>query len=397
MNVCDYCGNEIDTIEHKCKFCGQIHCSKHLLPESHECIGLEQYQERARERWNFSNIKYKSNHKHKRPIIKTKGYFLYWIGNVQDWLLRRKHYKYNTRRIKYVLKIIFWFVFSLIALCLCYNNATKLNSYKLWIIRLAGVFLLISLFFVIKFGWRIIKEGANFIKRQKNWIKLLGVILLLILIWQAYDNRESVTNSISKSYHNINFNLFIPLSTSNSPINNQETEQNKTEFKFSNFIEGVIDPKSQIDIPDLELEVHRLINIERQKYGLSSLSYDSRLAEIARKHSEDMVENDFFDHTNLKGQDPTDRANTVGYSCHKDYGDYYTYGIAENIAETPIYSNVEGCGSTTSLNSLASCIVEGWMNSPGHRKNILTSEYDKEGIGIAYSSTDEAYTTENFC
>ena len=88
-----------------------------------------------------------------------------------------------------------------------------------------------------------------------------------------------------------------------------------------------------IDIPTLELRVHELINQQRRNNGLSSLSYDTSLASIARKHSADMAQNNYFSHYNLQGLDLPGRGNQVGYSCYKNYGSYYTTGIAENIMQ----------------------------------------------------------------
>jgi uncharacterized protein YkwD len=109
-----------------------------------------------------------------------------------------------------------------------------------------------------------------------------------------------------------------------------------------------------------------------------------------------MVERNFYSHVNPSGEDPTDRGVRNKYSCRKDYGSYYTHGLAENIAKTPIHSNVIGCGSTTNLESLAKCLVKGWMESPGHRENILTTTYNHTGIGIAFSD-NVAYSTQKFC
>ncbi|NQW22983.1 MAG: CAP domain-containing protein [SAR202 cluster bacterium] len=131
---------------------------------------------------------------------------------------------------------------------------------------------------------------------------------------------------------------------------------------------------------------------------LGPLAYDQRLADIAQNHSQDMASNDYFAHNNLSGQTPTDRGDTVGYTCRKDYGSYYTVGIAENIVQTWLFSSY----TTTSrnymtLDQIAAQAVELWMDSPGHRENILGSEYDREGIGIAVSEQEKVYATQNFC
>jgi len=157
-----------------------------------------------------------------------------------------------------------------------------------------------------------------------------------------------------------------------------------------------------INIPSLEQQVHEGINGQRMSNGLSALSYDSSLASIARKHSADMAANNYFSHTNLQGLDPSGRATQAGYSCYKNYGSYYTTGIAENIMQNNLYDSVtyyDGIPryAWNSQEEIAQSTVRGWMNSPGHRKNILTSTYDKEGIGVAIASDDKVYITEDFC
>lgn len=157
-----------------------------------------------------------------------------------------------------------------------------------------------------------------------------------------------------------------------------------------------------INIGELEKEIHDLVNNERHSYGLSMLQLDSKLSDVARAHSVDMSLNEYFSHVNLKGQDPTARATSAGYSCFKSYGGYYTNGIAENIFQNNLYSSVtfaEGVPiySWNSQSELASSTVNGWMSSTGHRQNILTATYDREGIGIAISSDDKIYITQDFC
>jgi len=157
-----------------------------------------------------------------------------------------------------------------------------------------------------------------------------------------------------------------------------------------------------ISTTELAGRIHELINAERQSYGLAPLSYDSALAAIALSHSNDMALNNYFAHVNLAGQTPADRGNAAGYTCKKDYGTYYTIGIAENLLQNNLYSSVTVTNGVytydwTSPEDLAQSSVTGWMNSAGHRKNILTETYDREGIGIAIASDDKVYITENFC
>jgi len=159
----------------------------------------------------------------------------------------------------------------------------------------------------------------------------------------------------------------------------------------------------QISTTALEQRVHELVNQQRSENGLSALRFDPVLADIARKHSGDMAKQHYIAHVNPAGQNPTARGNAAGYTCRKDYGSYYTYGIAENLFQNNLYSsatyfsNRETVYDWNSPEAIAQITVAGWMNSSGHRENILTPTFDREGIGVAIASDDKVYITEDFC
>jgi uncharacterized protein YkwD len=151
--------------------------------------------------------------------------------------------------------------------------------------------------------------------------------------------------------------------------------------------------KPEININELEMEIHNLINKERQKQGLSTLEYDIKLAEIARTHSKDMVNRNFYSHYNPEGQGPTERAISAGF---------YTDGIGENICKDNLLeTGYSICfiplNDWKDLGELAESIVESWMGSYGHRENILSYMYYCEGIGVAISSNDEVLVTQDLC
>ncbi|MBM3910228.1 MAG: CAP domain-containing protein [Thaumarchaeota archaeon] len=185
----------------------------------------------------------------------------------------------------------------------------------------------------------------------------------------------------------------------NQPIETTTPKLELPEFEIKNPTE-VFKPK--FDPSKIENLIYQYTNEQRTRNGLAALANDASLASIARSHSEDMAANGYMSHTNLDGKDPSDRAASVGYSCYKDYGTYYTYGVAENIAQNWLYTSYMTSGIYTSYNwhteeSLAKEIVGGWMESPGHRQNILTSTYDRIGIGVGIASNDAVYSTQNFC
>lgn len=91
------------------------------------------------------------------------------------------------------------------------------------------------------------------------------------------------------------------------------------------------------------------------------LKWDSHLASVARAHSDDMTNRNYFDHDTLEGCEPADRLHRAGLDCRKGY----RYGIAANDAvETSL-----GVAEHTAAEA-----ARGWMNSPGHRRNLLKRE-----------------------
>lgn len=114
-----------------------------------------------------------------------------------------------------------------------------------------------------------------------------------------------------------------------------------------------------------------LTNSTRYKYNLKELAYNERATLCARKHSEDMKNNDFFDHENLNNETPFDRMEKEGIH-------YLSAG--ENIA----------AGQTNAIFA-----HNGWMNSQGHRKNIL-GNYKYIGVGVIFGGKYKTYYTENF-
>jgi len=141
-----------------------------------------------------------------------------------------------------------------------------------------------------------------------------------------------------------------------------------------------------------EMEVHRLINLEREKHGLKTLGYDEKLASVAKSHSKDMASSGYFSHDTPEGLDPTDRAGKADYVCRYQIGNLIYSGIGENIHMVTSSS----IGLWSSPESIAETAVSGWMDSPGHRKNILTSNFSNEGIGVSISAFT-IHVTQNFC
>jgi uncharacterized YkwD family protein/spore coat assembly protein SafA len=118
-----------------------------------------------------------------------------------------------------------------------------------------------------------------------------------------------------------------------------------------------------------EREVVRLVNEERAKRGLDELIYDWELSRVARYKSLDMNEKKYFSHTSPTYGSP--------FQMMKSFGIKYK-SAAENIAR----------GQAD-----AAAVVKAWMNSSGHRANILNASFTHIGVGFAF---DGRYWTQMF-
>lgn len=122
----------------------------------------------------------------------------------------------------------------------------------------------------------------------------------------------------------------------------------------------------------IEQEAVRLTNVERQKQGLAPLTLNWELARVARYKARDMRDNHYFSHTSPTYGSP--------FTMIKNFGIQYR-SAAENIA----------AGQQT-----AQAVMNAWMNSSGHRANILNAGYTQIGVGYAQGGSYGAYWSQMF-
>jgi uncharacterized protein YkwD len=121
-----------------------------------------------------------------------------------------------------------------------------------------------------------------------------------------------------------------------------------------------------------ETAVLDLVNTERAKAGCAALTANSILNQVARAHSEDMALNAYFSHTSPDGRSPFDRMRDAGYAGRM---------MGENIA----------AGQPT-----AQAVMDAWMNSAGHRANILNCGFKDIGVGFFRGGSFGFYWTQDF-
>ena len=121
----------------------------------------------------------------------------------------------------------------------------------------------------------------------------------------------------------------------------------------------------------LQNEINRLVNVQRTSHGCPALTVNSKLTSAARTHSAWMAQSGRFSHTGRSGSSFVARSKAAGYATPS----------AENIAY--------GYRS-------AAQVVTGWMNSPGHRTNILNCQSKTVGLGAVFSANGTPYYTQDF-
>jgi uncharacterized protein YkwD len=134
---------------------------------------------------------------------------------------------------------------------------------------------------------------------------------------------------------------------------------------------GGSNPLSESVRTSFERQIFDLSNAARVKEGKKPFEWSDAAALSSRKHSQDMADKGYFDHDNKDGKTPFDRMEAAGIN--------YSYA-AENIA----------AGQSNAIE-----VVNGWLNSAGHRKNIFGNA-QMLGVGVAFGGPMNVYYTQNF-
>lgn len=179
----------------------------------------------------------------------------------------------------------------------------------------------------------------------------------------------SINNS-NVTKPSLNTNTIVIPPTSNNNNNNNNNSSNTTTSDTS-------DKPTSSFISEIEQSIFQQVNAERAKAGLPALSYNNTMQKYARIKSQDMGDKNYFDHKDPNG-------NLITVKMQQDGVSYQAWG--ENIAYLSGYT-----GNST----IAKQFMTNWMNSSGHRANILSSDYTSIGIGV-YKIGNKYYATQEF-
>ncbi|MBI3485700.1 CvpA family protein [Candidatus Daviesbacteria bacterium] len=219
-------------------------------------------------------------------------------------------------------------------------------------------------------------QKLNFLRFLLSAIRALIFIAILLIVIASFPIQPKLKQTVTSS----KLGSIILSQTQNleSPFKNLLGQISQDGFGF---ITTEPDSNKIIDLgfktndfspnEKLEQQMIDLVNKERSSRGLKILIFDSKLKDLARKHSSDMFERGYFGHFSPEGEDVSDRA--AKYQIN-----YLVIG--ENLAYAP--------------NLLLA--HNGLMNSPGHRANILSKDFAKIGIGIEDGSEFGLMITQVF-
>lgn len=169
-----------------------------------------------------------------------------------------------------------------------------------------------------------------------------GIVALGLIAALAKGGSHADSANASKTSDPVSSSSQTPTQTSSSPGTTSETQQ-----------------------------ALALLNADRAANGLAPLRLNSRLASLADYYAQDMINRNFFAHNNPEGQTPFDRMKAWGI----------TYGYAgENLA----------------INTSVAAAEKAFMNSSGHRANILNAHYTQVGVGVRHNQKGQVYVVQEF-
>jgi len=148
-----------------------------------------------------------------------------------------------------------------------------------------------------------------------------------------------------------------------------------------------------LKVASIEKQIHNGVNAIRGENGLEPLERDSELKSIAKRHSDEMAQYDFYGHSSQDGLSREERYEESGYRCRILTGDRISHG-GENLYKMAL--------DDYSLNEseVASQVVSGWMESAGQRNTLMADYWQHQGLGVDVEEEGgrvKIYVTQDFC
>ena len=187
-----------------------------------------------------------------------------------------------------------------------------------------------------------------------------------ILLWGLFAALASITSAQTNNFQNQTAVNFVPASADSSLLRPRLVDDTNSTAKAP----------AIVSIGVYERKVFDMINQKRAENGEKPLVWNDALADVARKHSQDMADNKYFSHRGLDNSMVSDRADRGGMGKWR--------AIGENIAYNRGYKDP------------LEKAVQLWMESTGHRQNLLDDHWKESAVGIAFTQDGSFYFTQVF-
>ncbi len=437
MPRCDHCGNECN-LPFQCNYCGGKYCSDCRLPPYHDCSNIETWENqrtiRVGEKWGNQHnpiiedpYNYRDLASAKNEVISSDGGSFKMRAGSKKSHNSEMFQSVNLKNVT-ILSLILIFI-AIVSISISPTQFIEISQiifavgffgmsfcYFIYAIKHWGTFNYFLATFMLTipclvyfFSTTRISGFTDFLFYFFIGFLIYGIIFVIVLLicdkirWEIERHllktkRYSLDLYPKTSYAVIGifFISFLVIGLSGPSIFFENVNTIWHSNNVPNQNSGIPFISSTDYSSAIERSIFDYTNLERQKNGKKRLIWDDKLAEIAREHSKDMATNNFFSHDNPAGEDPTARAIRHKYPVHKELGGgLYSEGIAENIGMMPT-GNVAGIGYVSNdADSVAKAQVTSWMESPGHRQNILDPEYQRLGVGVAHDG-ENYISTQNF-
>ncbi|MCR4335805.1 MAG: CAP domain-containing protein [archaeon] len=367
---CAECGRDFDPFPWKCKFCGGSFCKAHRLPESHNCYGLKEFKQTVKQARSEGqagimsvDADYISSH-HKGPYVESQRY------NPP-----KKRFSKNSKRGKFkpateMFEGIEQKTEEAVSETVLAEPITHPPQWKgqledaLFFLRqgfrkvIDFIFLLIALIYIIVefafkqplmflaiiFGiWIVGSYSFTAISPNEN-SELLFQNQLTNFTESAKSFSDEVTPEIEKK--------------ANDFVENLPSD----DFQIEEFTEEIFTPEREVECK-LAFDYINEIRVENNR---SPMEWDVRAYKLAVARSKDMWERDYFDHVTPEG------------TCAKDFKTEYGFSNREILAE-----NAGGMSYYSKGSVAGDCFeaADGWLDSRGHRYNLLYSGHKSGAIG----------------
>ncbi len=333
--------------------------------------GLKEFNITKEDRDRWENEDTESSKKFKEALGKWRESTGYKVKKLIRSIKPNERYNYKP-----FLKNTFIATVLFILTVIIYTNLEELNRIELIFIRLGSIFLIVSAFFLLKYIFKLYKDLRYFVQIQGNTIKFSLAILLLAVLFLAYQNRDGMFDPVIEIYDETDFGIFSPFTfTLEEVYEGISVELNVEDLDES---EATSIQKIVTDIHQKKDEAKKAfeyVNTLRKENDRDEIKWDERMYELAIFRTKDMHERKYFDHVTPDGK------------CVKDFKYQFgldDYTIAENSGAQARNSDPKNMQYTSTVDIMEQ--VDGWMSSRGHRYNLLYPDHVIGAIGCYYGA-----------